>query len=55
MRRCLTFGFVVVVALAAGPAYAQAKARAQNVPEIPFESVPNFLKLPPGLYMGEAM
>ncbi len=24
------------------------------VPEIPFESVPNFLKLPPNLYLGEA-
>ena len=34
---------------------AQAKAKAQNVPEIPFDSVPNFLKLPPGLYLGEAM
>ena len=26
----------------------------QQVPEIPFESVPNFLKLPPDLYLGEA-
>jgi len=25
-----------------------------QVPEIPFESVPNFLKLPPDLYLGEA-
>ena len=25
------------------------------MPEIPYESVPNFLKFPPGLYMGEAM
>src|SRR3569832_1683842 len=31
------------------------KAKAQNVPEIPYESVPNFLKLPQGLYLGEAM
>jgi DNA-binding beta-propeller fold protein YncE len=30
--------------------------RAQNgaVPQIPFESVPNFLKLPPDIYLGEA-
>ena len=28
------------------------KAKAAS-PEIPFDSVPNFLKLPPGLYMGE--
>jgi len=29
-------------------------AYAQDVPEIPYESVPNFLKLPPNLYLGEA-
>jgi len=54
MRRCLTSCFVVVV-LFVGPVFAQVKAKAQNVPEIPYESVPNFLKLPPGLYMGEAV
>jgi DNA-binding beta-propeller fold protein YncE len=32
-----------------------AKAKAQNVPEIPFESAPNFLKLPPNLYLGEGI
>src|ERR1700756_4407789 len=26
----------------------------QAAPEIPFDSVPNFLKLPPNLYLGEA-
>src|SRR6202163_1799573 len=55
MRRCLTFGFVVVLAVVAGPVFAQAKAKAQNVPEIPYESVQNFLKLPPNLYLGEAI
>lgn len=29
------------------------KATAQNVPEIPYESVPNFIKLPPNTYFGE--
>jgi len=33
----------------------RAKAKAQNVPEIPYDSVPNFLKLPPGLYFGEVV
>ena len=33
---------------ASGPAKARATA-----PDIAFESVPNFFKLPPGLYMGE--
>jgi DNA-binding beta-propeller fold protein YncE len=28
-------------------------AQAQPAPEIPFDSVPNFLKLPPNLYLGE--
>ena len=28
-------------------------AQGQTVPEIPFESVPNFLKLPPDMYLGE--
>ena len=31
------------------------RAKAQNVPEIPYDSVPNFLKLPAGLYLGESM
>src|SRR5256714_5551580 len=56
MRRYLTCYFVLVVALSAGPVFAQGvKAKAQNVPDIPYESVPNFLKLPSGLYLGEAI
>ncbi len=54
MKRCLTLFFVVVAALVASPVLAQNKAKAQNVPEIPHEIRP-FLKLPPGLYMGEAI
>jgi len=37
------------------PAQLNAKAKAQNVPEIPYESVPNFLKLPQNLYLGEGI
>jgi sugar lactone lactonase YvrE len=37
------------------PAQINAKAKAQNVPQISFESVPNFLKFPPGIYMGEGI
>ena len=29
------------------------RAKVENVPEIPYESVPNFLKLPQSLYLGE--
>ena len=55
--------------LAAGPLLAQAPAAAptlspaalatrskvQNVPEIPFESVPNFLKMPANVFLGEGI
>src|SRR6187401_81884 len=37
------------------PASAQTKAKAENVPEIPYQSVPNFLKLPSNLYLGEGI
>lgn len=57
--RALRYGVCVgVVALWAalpGDVLAQTKARAENVPEIPFTSVPNFFKLPPDLYFGEVL
>ena len=40
--------------LPAQPVAGAAKAKA-TTPEIPFDSVPNFFKLPPGLYMGEGV
>src|SRR5262245_23920209 len=56
MRRFLPVTFVALL-LSPGSALAQgggapAKAKA-TTPEIPFESVPNFFKMPAGLYMGE--
>jgi hypothetical protein len=54
MSRCPLSCFAAVLLLG-GSALAQTKAKATNVPEIPYESVPNFLKMPPGLYMGEAI
>jgi hypothetical protein len=58
MRRVIV-GVVVGLFFAVPPLPAQqvagpAKAKA-TTPEIPFESVPNFFKLPPGLYMGEGV
>jgi DNA-binding beta-propeller fold protein YncE len=41
--------------LSAAAAFSQTKAKAENVPEIPFDTAPNFLKLPPGLYLGEGI
>jgi len=56
MKRCVTAGVLVLAALLVGaPASAQSKAKAQNVPDIPFESVPNFLKFPPNIYLGEGI
>src|SRR5436190_18494035 len=37
------------------PAQLSARAKAQNVPDIPFDSVPNFLKFPPNLHLGEGI
>jgi hypothetical protein len=68
MRKCRLCGFLLAL-LSAAPLFAQtparsdgltqaqinARAKAQNVPEIPFESVPNFLKFPADLYMGEGI
>ena len=46
----------VAFALLSVPALvAQSKATAEHVPDIPYDSVPNFLKLPPNLYLGEGI
>jgi hypothetical protein len=46
---------VVLGVLLAAPAFAQTEAKAKAAtPEIPFDSV-NFLKMPAGIYMGEAV
>jgi DNA-binding beta-propeller fold protein YncE len=42
------------ILLLAATLAAQTKPKA-NAPEIPFDSVPNFLKMPPNLYMGEGI
>src|SRR5256886_11640979 len=54
MKRILTSSAVLAV-LAAAPAVAQRKATIENVREIPYTSAPNFLKLPPGEYLGESV
>jgi hypothetical protein len=46
---------VVGPGISPGTLLAQSKAKAENVPEIPFTSVPNFFKLPPDLYFGEGI
>jgi sugar lactone lactonase YvrE len=44
-----------IVLLAAAPAGAQSKAKAQNVPEMAYDTMPNFFKLPPNLFFGEGI
>src|SRR6187455_3354441 len=54
MKRYVASACAAVV-LVAGPARAQQKATVTGVPEIPFTSVPNFLKIPAGEYLGESV
>jgi DNA-binding beta-propeller fold protein YncE len=45
----------IAALVAIGPAaFAQAPQSASSIPEIPFDSTPNFFKLPADLYLGEA-
>ncbi len=55
MNRILPCAFAAMLALGVSSARAQQKATAQNVPEISYTSVPNFLKTPPGETLGEAI
>ena len=56
MQRPTLIGVLVFVSfVSAAPASAQSKAKAQNVPEIAYDSVPNFLKFPPNIYLGEGI
>jgi hypothetical protein len=55
MTRVLAASAAAVILLAMTPVFGQTKARAEHIPEIPYESVPGFLKLPPGMYLGEGI
>src|ERR1700738_3851750 len=54
MNRILLSSLTLAV-LVTAPAFAQRKAPIENVPDIPFTSAPNLLKLPPGEYLGESV
>jgi len=51
----LILSFLTLTLMASVPTLAQRKATIESVPEIQFSSVPNFLKLPVGEYLGEAV
>jgi hypothetical protein len=55
MMRSIALAVVLVALLGGSPAFGQSKAKAQNVPEISYDSVAGFFKLPPGLYFGEGI
>jgi sugar lactone lactonase YvrE len=54
MRRSIVCA-VVGALLCATPVFAQAPKLKATTPEIPYDSVPDFFKLPDGLYMGEGI
>src|SRR5499426_3032665 len=55
MNRCRSFCVAIVLLSAAAPLFAQSKAKAESVPEISYDSVPNFFKMPPTIYFGEGI
>jgi len=55
MNRHFTAVCAIAVLLTTGSLVAQQKAAITGVPDIPFTSVPNFLKLPPGENLGESV
>jgi hypothetical protein len=50
MRRCSELFFLLMILVFAGPLFAQV-----TIPEIPYDSVPNAIKLPEHTYLGEAV
>src|SRR5881296_1964661 len=60
MNRALRFGLAAVLVFAAIPLFAQQnvppRAKAfETAPDLPYDSVTNFLKLPQNLYLGEGI
>src|SRR5262249_40074130 len=55
MKRFVLVCFATAVLAAPAALLAQSKAKATNVPEIPYDSVPNFFKMPPTIYFGEGI
>src|SRR5215475_10338192 len=51
---CLALALALALATTS-PSFAQSKAKATNVPEIAYDSIPNFFKMPPNIYFGEGI
>ena len=49
MKRCSELFLIAVALLFARPLFSQS-----SIPEIPYDSAPNLLKLPDHVYLGEA-
>ena len=54
MPRCLSGSLIIALCLVQ-PIVGQTRATAENVPAISYDSVPDFLKLPLNLYLGEGI
>ena len=52
MKKCRAVCFAAAILFFVKPHFAQSRAKAQNVPEIPYDVVPNFIKMPPNMYLG---
>jgi len=55
MKKCRAVCFAAAILFFVKPHFAQSRAKAQNVPEIPYDVVPNFIKMPPNMYLGEGI
>jgi len=55
MNGCRPVLIAFVLLCLSAPSFAQSKAKAQNVPEIPYDSVANFFKTPANIYFGEGI
>jgi len=55
MNGCRPVLIAFVLLCLSAPSFAQSKAKAQNVNEIPYDSVANFFKTPANIYFGEGI
>lgn len=53
MRSYLLSAFAILILANTLPAFSQARATADNAPDLAYAAVPNFFKIPPGDYLGE--
>jgi hypothetical protein len=55
MKMSSLYCVAALTLLCAASSFGQSKAKAQNVPLIQYDVVPGFIKMPPGIYLGEGI